>query len=72
MKNLDFEVLGHLLQHRKRVQKYYWAAAILFWLGVFGTIQYYIAQTGTEPSWIPGVLMLSGAGLYFVVRHLNK
>jgi len=61
-----------MLDHRRRVKKYYWVAAVLFWLGAFMTIQYYIVPTGTVPSWIPGILMVTGAVLYFVVHHLNK
>ena len=71
MAKSEFEELDVALYHLKRVRPYYWIAAILFWSGAGLTMKYYLAQTGTEPSWIPGILMLVGTVIYFVARHLN-
>ncbi len=71
MSSTEFEELDIILDCRNRIRKYYWLAAVLFWIGAFLTIQYYIVPTGTEPSLIPGILMLIGASLYFVVRFFN-
>ncbi|MFV1982046.1 MAG: hypothetical protein ACC657_00780 [Thiohalomonadales bacterium] len=71
MSKNQFEELDSILEHLHKIRKYYWIAAILFWLGAALTMKYYITQTGTDPSWIPGILMFAGAGLYFVVRIFN-
>ncbi len=72
MKKNNFQELNRILVRRSKTQKLYWASAVLFWSGAVLSLKYYIAPTGIAPSLFPGILMFSGAGLYFVVRYLIK
>jgi len=68
----NFPELNRILVQRSKTQKLYWVSAVLFWSGAVLSLKYYIVPTGTVPSLLPGILMFSGAGLYFVVRYLIK
>lgn len=72
MNEEEFPELSRILAHRTKTRKLYWTAAILFWIGVVMSFSYYIVPTGTVPSLIPGIFIISGALFYFVIRFLIK
>ena len=72
MKDNEFPELHKILLYRKKTKKIYWLSAILFWSGVAMALSYYIAQTGTVPSLIPGIFMLSATGLYIFIHFFYK
>lgn len=67
-----FPALERFFEKRSRTRKYYFISAILFWMGAVFSLGYFISPTGTVPSLVPGILMLSGVALYFFVQQRNK
>jgi len=72
MNKPDFPELLRIQEHRSKTHIFYWISAILFWSGVSMAIKYLFVTTGTTPSYIPGLFMLSGAGIYFLVHYYVK